>query len=129
MSALISEGRFGDLGVEKSWTLKGSYDPAAKNSFFGMALAFFIAAETFGNHHQRYSIFFSTLVILSGFFIATKAIPAKSILGLVTTAVSLIWIAPLVSANVFYSVDLFFMLAHSALSLLVAVGAFSYLKN
>lgn len=93
-----------------------------------MTLAFFIAAETFGNHHQRYSIFFSALIILAG-IIATKSIPAKSILGIVTTAVSLIWIAPIVNGNIFFTVDLFFMATHSALSLLVAVGAFSYLKN
>jgi hypothetical protein len=115
--------------VEKSWTLLGQYDAKAKNSFFGMALAVFIAAETFGGHDHRYKVLMCLLVLISGAFIGWKSFNAKSIVGLLTTALSLIWVLPLVDASFFYSVDLTFMLAHSALALAVAVGAFSYLKS
>ena len=94
-----------------------------------MALAVFIAAETFGGHDHRYKVLMCLLVLASAAFIATKALAAKSLLGLLTVAISLIWIAPLVDATFFYSVNLTFMLAHSVLALAVAVGAFSYLKN
>ena len=94
-----------------------------------MALSVFIAAETFGSHDHRYKILMSLLVLASAGVIAMKAIPAKSILGLATIAISLIWIIPIFNETFFYSVDLLFMLAHSALALAVAVGAFTYLKN
>ena len=94
-----------------------------------MALSVFIAAETFGGHDHRYKVLMCLLVLISGAFIGLKAYKAKSIVGALTVALSLIWITPLIDSNFFYSVDLTFMLAHSALALAVAVGAFSYLKN
>ena len=115
--------------MEKSWTLLGHYDAKAKNSLFGMALAVFIAAETFGGHDHRYKILMCLLILISAAFIGWKALGAQSIVGLLTVALSLIWILPLIDATFFYSVDLTFMLAHSALALAVAVGAFTYLKN
>lgn len=94
-----------------------------------MALAVFIAAETFGGHDHRYKILMCLLVLISAVVIARKAFAAKSIVGALTVALSLVWILPIVDATFFYSVDLTFMLAHSALALAVAVGAFTYLKN
>ena len=94
-----------------------------------MALAVFIAAETFGSHEHRYKVLMCLLVLTSAAFIGWKAFTAKSIVGILTVALSLIWIAPLIDATFFYTVDLTFMLAHSALALAVAVGAFSYLKS
>ena len=120
---------FWEVAVEQSWTLLGHYDSKAKNSFFGMALAVFIAAETFGGHDHRYKVLMCLLVLASAAFIALKALKSRSILGALTVAISLIWVAPLIDSNFFYSVDLKFMLAHSALALAVAVGAFSYLKS
>jgi len=121
--------RIGAISVKKSWTLLGSYDPKARTSFFGMALAFYIAAETFGSHEHRYKILMCALVLISGAYLARKAYSARSIVGLATATFTLVWIAPLFDATVFFSVDLWFMLAHSVLALAVAVGAFSYLKN
>ncbi|MFM6941243.1 MAG: hypothetical protein ACKOXI_04630 [Candidatus Planktophila sp.] len=115
--------------VGKGWTLLGHYEASAKNSLFGMALAVFIAAETFGTHDHRYKILMSLLVLISAAFIGWKAVGAQSILGLLTVLLSLLWIIPIVDATFFYSVDLTFMLAHSALALAIAVGAFTYLKN
>jgi hypothetical protein len=69
------------------------------------------------------------LILVAGAFIGKKAFDAKSVLGLATTALSLVWIAPIVNSSVFKTVDLSFMLAHSALALAVAVGAYTYLKN
>lgn len=113
----------------KSWSLLGHYDAKARNSFFGMALAFYIAAETFGSHNHRYKVLMCALVLISGAFLGYKAFRAHSIVGLATAAFALIWILPLVDDTVFYSIDIWFMLAHSILSLGVAVGAFSYLKS
>lgn len=118
-----------EVFVGKGWTLLGHFEPKAKNSVFGMALAVFIAAETFGAHDHRYKVLMSLLVLISGAFIGVKAFAARSLTGLITAALSLIWAIPLVNKNFFYSLDLAFMLAHSALALLVAVGAFTYLKN
>jgi hypothetical protein len=128
VSALILSVRKG-VGVEKTWTLLGSYDEKARTSFFGMALAIYIALETFGKHGNRYQVSMSILVLLSALYIAKKAWSARSIIGVATTLLSLIWIAPIINTSVFYRVDLFFMLTHSALSLLVAAGAFTYLKR
>jgi hypothetical protein len=115
--------------VEKSWTLLGQYDSKARTSFFGMALAVYIAMETFGSHQHRYQVTMCVLILLSSAYIAKKAFAAKSILGGATALFGAIWIAPIVNSSVFYSVDLYFMLAHSILSIAVAVGAFSYLKS
>lgn len=129
MSALKLSARIEEVVVEKSWTLLGTYDPQARTSFFGMALAFYIAAETFGSHEHRYKILMCALVLISGAYLARKAVAAHSLVGVATAAFSLVWIVPIFDATVFYSVDLWFMLAHSVLALAVAVGAFSYLKN
>ncbi len=94
-----------------------------------MALSVFIAAETFGSHGHRYKILMCALILVSAVVIAYKAVKAKSILGIATTSFALIWIGPLFSTTMFYTLDLWFMLAHSALALAVAVGAFTYLKN
>lgn len=69
------------------------------------------------------------LVLFSGIVIGIKAYSARSVFGALTVALSLIWLIPIFDKTFFYSVDLTFMLAHSALALAVAVGAFSYLKN
>jgi hypothetical protein len=128
VSALILSVRIG-VGVEKNWTLLGSYDQSARNSFFGMALSVFIAAETFGAHEHRYKILMSILILASAAYIAAKAIPARSIVGVATAAFSLIWILPIFNADIFYSLDIWFMLTHSILAIGVAVGAFTYMKN
>lgn len=94
-----------------------------------MALAVYVALETFSSHHYRYPITMSILILASAAYIAKKAIGSKSILGLGTAIFSLIWIVPVINSAVFYNVDLSFMLAHSILSLAIAVGAFSYLKS
>ncbi|MSX18288.1 MAG: hypothetical protein F2803_00015 [Actinobacteria bacterium] len=94
-----------------------------------MALSVYIAAETFGSHDHRYKILMCILILISGAYIASKAIPAKSILGISTVLISLIWILPLINDTVFYSLDIWFMSAHSILALAVAGGAFTYLKN
>jgi hypothetical protein len=117
------------MKVNANWSLLGTFDRQARNSFFGMALSVFIAAETFGSHGHKYKTLMCVLVLTSAVVILARALKAKSFLGIATTAFSLIWIAPLFSASVFYNVDLWFMLAHSVLALAVAVGAFTYLKS
>ena len=117
------------MGVNSSWSLLGTFDRQARNSFFGMALSVFIAAETFGSHGHKYKTLMCVLVLTSAVVIAARALKAKSFLGIATTVFSLIWIAPLFNSSVFYTVDLWFMLAHSILALAVAVGAFTYLKS
>ncbi len=129
MSALILSARIEVAVVEKSWTLLGHFEKTARTSFFGMALAVYVALETFGAHGYRYKISMCALVLLSAIYIAKKALAAQSIVGIATTIFSLIWIAPIVNANIFYTVDIWFMATHSILSLAVAVGAFSYLKS
>lgn len=94
-----------------------------------MALSVFIAAETFGSHGHRYKILMCVLVLTSAVVIAFRAFKAKSIIGIATVLFSLIWIYPLINSSVFFTVDLWFMLAHSILALAVAVGAFTYLKS
>ena len=111
------------------WSLMGNYDRAAKNSFFGYALSVIIAMQTFNKSGVRYSIWMSGLFIACGAFIAKKAFTGKSYLGIITATISLIWLAPIFSATAFFNINLNFMLAHAAFALLVAVGAFSYLKS
>jgi hypothetical protein len=115
--------------VEKKWTLLGHYEKQGRTSFFAMALAIYVAAETFGAHGHRYKILMCLLILISAAYLASKAIPSRSVVGISTVIFSLIWVLPIVNANVFYSVDLWFMLAHSILALAVAVGAFTYMKS
>lgn len=113
----------------QTWKLLGHYNSQARTSFFGMALAIYIAAETFGSHNHRYKVLMCALVLISGAYLGYRALKAQSIVGAATALFSLIWILPLVDKTVFYSVDIWFMLSHSILSLAVAVGAFTYLKS
>jgi hypothetical protein len=113
----------------KSWTFKGHYPLEAKNSSFGFVYAVVIASVTFQSHAHRYSPATAAIFLLAGAFIAKKAFAAASILGVTTAIFSLLWLLPLFNQNVFYTVDGWFMLAHSALALAVGLGAFSYLKN
>jgi hypothetical protein len=122
------ERRIG-VTVEKKWTLLGHYEKQARTSVFAMALAIYVAAETFGAHEHRYKILMCLLILISAAYISTKAFASRSIVGISTVIFSLIWVFPIVNANVFYSLDLWFMLAHSILALAVAVGAFTYMKS
>ena len=117
------------MDAKPGWSLTGSYPREGRNSTFGLVYAVVIASETFVAHPHGYSALMSALVLIAGGFIGRAALKARSILGAVTAALSLLWIAPLINKSIFESVDLTFMLAHSALALLVAVGAFTYLKN
>lgn len=111
------------------WSFLGNYDRTLKNSYFGYALSVIIAMQTFNKSGVRYSVWMSALFIASGCYIGMKALRGKSYLGIATTLISLIWIAPIISVDAFYNINLYFMLAHSAYALSVAVGAFSYLKS
>lgn len=111
------------------WSLLGQYDRAARNSSFGYVLAILVAMETFNSSGHRYKIWMSLLVIASGAYIFKKALNSKSILGLFTAALSLIWLLPIFDAQFFYNIDLTFMLLHSVFSLAVATGAFTFLKS
>lgn len=111
------------------WSLLGQYDRTAKNSYFGYVLAVLVAMETFNKSGQTYKVWMCALVLASAIFIAKKAISAKSLLGIATLLISLFWILPIFNSEFFYNIDATFMLLHSALSLSVAVGAFTYLKN
>ena len=111
------------------WTLLGQYDRAAKNSYFGYVLAVLVAMETFNKSGQRYKVWMCALILVSAIYITKKALGANSILGLATTLISIVWIFPIFNSDFFYNIDATFMLLHSALSLSVAVGAFTYLKN
>lgn len=115
--------------MEKSWNLLGQYDPKARTSFFGLALAIYLALETFGKHQYRYQVSMCVLILACGAYLAKRALNAHSIVGIATSIFTLIWIFPIFNESLFYSVDLTFMLAHSILSLAVAVGAFTYLKR
>lgn len=111
------------------WSLLGDFKKEAKSSFFGMALAVIVAMETFGNHGSRYKVWTCFVFIAAGIYIGFKAREKRSIVGVATGAFSLIWLLPVFQANVFYTVDGWFMLSHSIYSLAVAVGAFTYLKS
>lgn len=118
-----------EMSETKNWTFLGHFDSKSRNSSFGLAFSVIVAAATFQNHAQRYKISMSVLILVAAVFIAKKAWTSNSILGMATVLYSLVWLAPIIHNTVFYTVDGWFMVAHSILALAVAVGAFSYLKN
>jgi hypothetical protein len=113
----------------QGWSLLGRFESAARTSVFGMVLAVIIASETFSHKDASYALWMSAIVLIAGGFIAKKALTSQSLLGLFTAFFSLLWLTPFFNSQFFYSVDAVFMLTHSILSLCVAVGAFTYLKN
>ena len=117
------------MSESKGWTLVGRYDAAARNSTFGLVYAVMIAITTFQSHAQRYNIGTCVIIIAAGLYIAKKALASGSILGVATAAYSMIWVLPIFNADLFYHVDGSFVLVHGILSLGVAAGAFTYLKN
>ena len=117
------------MDAKLGWSLTGTYPRQARNSTFGLVYAVVIASETFVAHPHGYSTLMSLLVLIAAAFIARSAMKARSILGAVTAAFSLLWIVPLFDSAFFEKVDLTFMLAHSALAITVAVGAHTYLRN
>lgn len=118
-----------EMSDTKNWTFLGHFDSQGRNSSFGLAFSVIVAAATFQSHAQRYKIGMSVLIVLAGVFIARKAWTSGSILGISTALYSLVWLAPIIRSSIFYTVDAWFMIAHSILAIAVAVGAFSYLKN
>jgi uncharacterized Tic20 family protein len=117
------------MSESQVWTLLGSYEKSGRNSTFGLVYAVMIAIITFQSHDQRYNIGTSAIILLAGLFIAKKAAASASIVGIATAAYSLIWVVPIFNTSIFYHVDGTFVLVHGILSLGVAVGAFTYLKN
>ncbi len=117
------------MSESQGWTLLGSYAKSGRNSTFGLVYAVMIAIITFQSHDQRYNIGTCVIILAAALFIAKKAVASHSTVGLATAAYSLIWVLPIFTTSIFYHVDGTFVLVHGILSLGVAVGAFTYLKN
>lgn len=115
--------------MANQWTALGSYDAKAKANFFGMALAFIVASETFINPVHRYSVWMCVIVLLASCYVGWQAWQRRSWLGLGFAAIGLLWLLPLVQPSVFSSIDLWFMVAHSGYALGAGVAAFTFLKN
>jgi lysylphosphatidylglycerol synthetase-like protein (DUF2156 family) len=117
------------MSQAKSWSVLGQYPAHARTNFFGIAYSVIIASETFSNDSQRYQLWLSAVILLTAIFIAKRAFTSGAILGVATAVFSLVWIGTFFNPQLFYTIDLWFMLSHSFLAIAVAVAASSYLKS
>lgn len=69
------------------------------------------------------------IVLVAAIYIMKKSLTKLSILGASTALYSLVWLAPIANATVFYKVDVTFLIAHAILAMGVGIGAFTFLKD
>ena len=110
------------------WSAFGAYDKANKPNLMSQIFAVLVAAQTFSNPGDQYPWLMCVLVILGAGWIGFNAYKAKSVIGLVLPAASLIWLNPLFGGNLFNSVAWFFF-AQAALALLFGIAGYTFMRN
>ena len=110
------------------WSAFGAYDKANKPNLMSQIFAVLVAAQTFSNPGDQYPWLMCVLVILGAGWIGFNAYKAKSVIGLVLPAASLIWLNPLFGGNLFNSVAWFFF-AQAALALLFGIAGYTFMRG
>lgn len=110
------------------WSAFGAYDKANKPNLMSQIFAVLVAAQTFSNPGDKYPWLMCVLVILGAGWIGFNAYKAKSVIGLVLPAASLIWLNPLFGGNLLNSVAWFFF-AQAALALLFGIAGYTFMRG
>ena len=112
---------------QKSWTVFGNYNKAVKPNLMAQVFAVVIALATFQNPDESYPWLMSVLVILGSLWVGYWAWKGKSILGLATPLVSLLFLDPLLGGSLFHNY-LWFMVIQGLSAMLFAVAGYTFMR-
>jgi hypothetical protein len=111
------------------WTLLGKRPVPPSPSWVYVVLAFLLAVETFLVAPDVYPLYISVAVVVAGAWASYTAIAAKSLFGLSVLPVSLLWLNPIFGGDWFTSLNPVMFLSHSAMALMFALVAYTYLAR
>ena len=112
---------------QKSWSLFGTYNKAVKPNLMSQVFAVVIALATFQNPDETYPWLMSVLVILGSLWLGYWAWRAKSIIGLATPLVALLFLDPILGGSLFHNY-LWFMVIQGVSAMLFAIGGYTYMR-
>lgn len=115
--------------MAKSWTLFGPGLEKPRPNLTVAAVAIVFAAQTFVPGEGAYPTYMCFLAWISAAVITWFAYKKRAILGLLTLPVSLLWLNPILGGNWFDVVGLEYLLTHSALALVWAGCAYTFLAT
>lgn len=115
--------------MAKNWTLFGPGLEKPRPNLTAAAVAIVFAAQTFVPGEGAYPDYMIWLAWASAAVITWFAVKKKAILGLVTIPISLLWLNPILGGHWFDSVGIAYLLTHSALALVWAGCAYTFLAT
>lgn len=115
--------------MTKTWSLTGPKRAKPRPNFTISAVAVLFAAQTFATATPTYPLFMSLLVWVSAAWITWFGVKAKAYLALLALPVSLFWLNPVLGGTWFSTVGWQFMVTHSAVALIWALCAYTFLAG
>lgn len=115
--------------MTQNWTLFGPRLEKPRPSLTIGAVAVIFASQTFLPADGDYPIYMTVLAWLTGVWITWFAVKKRAILGLTVLPISLLWLNPILGGDWFDVVGIEFLLTHSALALVCAACAYTFLAT
>lgn len=115
--------------MTKSWSLTGSKRAKPRPNFTISAVAVLFAAQTFATPTAVYPVFMCILVWASAAWITWWGIKARAYISLLALPLSLFWLEPIFGGTWFSKFGWEFMLTHSAVALIWALCAYTFLAS
>lgn len=112
----------------KSWSIFGNYDKSARPSGVTLVIAILFASETFLNPSDGYPVYMCWLAFLSCGYLTYRGLKAKAVISLAFPLLAALWLNPLFGGTWFDEIGVEFFIAHSALALLTATAAYTFMR-
>ncbi len=109
-----------------AWSAFGPRPKRARGSMLGIVLALMFALPVMSTPASHYPSYLALFAFCGAAWFVTLAWRARALLGLPLMPVALLWVNPLLGGTWFTHQGAPFFLAHSALALLFAAGAYTY---
>ena len=117
------------MDAKTSWTLFGAKLEKPRPSLTVVAVAILFAAQTFTATEEQYPIYMCILAWLSAGWLTWFAVKKLALIGLLTIPISLLWLNPILGGEWFSDFGLEYLLAHSALALVWAACAYTFMAT
>lgn len=115
--------------MAKQWTFFGAKLQKPRPNLTVSAVAILFAAQTFVPGSGAYPIYMCFLAWASAAWITWFGVKAKAILALISIPISLLWLNPILGGSWFASVGIEYLLTHSALAMVWAGCAYTFLAT
>lgn len=111
------------------WTWFGERYAKARPNLTIAVISVIFAAQTFIPAEENYPLYMAFLAWLSAAWITRYAFKKKALLGLSAIPISLLWVNPVFGGSWFNEVGLTYLIVHSALALVWAGSAYTFLAT